>query len=527
MNATWWRPLLTVALFSVLPFAVFVNDNRAYLEPGAILGPFVIALFAVGLVTVVAADRLRGPLARERAAVVFAAVAFVLFQFRFARSIAELVSDADLAALLVWLALLAIAVATRDPGLQARPRMELRGGGGGPAPRPSGGAVRVVQADDRGARGSGGSGLVRSSRARPSRPTSTTSCSTATAARTSSSVRSGSTTNRSSASSERRGFEVGEEATAAYPVTFLSVASTLAMGYPAEPGELDDYVSFFESVGGDNEAVEAFKGLGYQFAFASDYSSFECGEAVDVCIEPSREGIEGFDGEKEAAILGATPFATLLPALGMHFSSLDGYVTPDLVVEQVAEARSDDPLFAYFHVLSPHPPYRYVEGCELREDLTTPGLDDWGVGTETGGEEYARAARCVNRSLLRAIDSIEASDPNAIIVLQGDHGPKFGMEFHRPLSDWTREQLDLRYSILNAQRLPPGCGLEAAGAQSSVQHLPHDPRLHHRRGGPAPASARADDRLGSRRNRAGGAAGRVGGAVQSTYPGVTPECRPP
>ena len=265
---------------------------------------------------------------------------------------------------------------------------------------------------------------------------------------------------------ERRGFEVGEEATAAYPVTFLSVASTLAMGYPAEPGELDDYVSFFESVGGDNEAVDAFKRLGYQFAFASDYSSFECGEAVDVCIEPSREGIEGFDGEKEAAILGATPFATLLPALGMHFSSLDGYVTPDVVVEQVAEARSDDPLFAYFHVLSPHPPYRYVEGCELREDLTTPGLDDWGVGAETGGEEYARAARCVNRSLLRAIDSIEASDPNAIIVLQGDHGPKFGMEFHRPLSDWTREQLDLRYSILNAQRLPAGCGLDGARRRS-------------------------------------------------------------
>lgn len=468
MSATWWRPLLTVALFSVLPFAVFVNDNRAYLEPGAILGPFVVALLAVGVAAVVAADRLGGPLARERAAVVFAAAAFVLFQFRFARSIAELVTDADLVAVLVWLALFAVAAAVairvskhvlawnyaavagalllalplgqyasfkltaEDPEERAAP-VEVRLASSAEPPPD----VYFFLLD-----GYGRADQLERAIGFDNAPFLD--------------------------ALERRGFEVGEEATAAYPVTFLSVASTLAMGYPAEPGELDDYVRFFESVGGDSEAVEAFGELGYRFAFASDYSSFECGEPVDVCIEPSREGIEGFDGEKEAAILGATPFAELLPAIGMHFSSLDGYLDPERVVEQVAEQRSDDPLLAYFHLLTPHPPYRYVEGCELREDLTTPGLDDWGVADEDGGEEYARATRCVNRSLLRAIDAIEARDPNAIIVLQGDHGPKFGMEFHRPLSDWTREQLDLRYSILNAQRLPPGCGLDEPEAQSPV-----------------------------------------------------------
>ena len=37
MSATWWRPVLTVALFSVLPFAVFANDNRADLDPEPVL----------------------------------------------------------------------------------------------------------------------------------------------------------------------------------------------------------------------------------------------------------------------------------------------------------------------------------------------------------------------------------------------------------------------------------------------------------------------------------------------------------
>ena len=35
MNATWWRPVLTVVLFSALPFAVFINSNRADLDPEA------------------------------------------------------------------------------------------------------------------------------------------------------------------------------------------------------------------------------------------------------------------------------------------------------------------------------------------------------------------------------------------------------------------------------------------------------------------------------------------------------------
>ena len=468
MNATWWRPLLTVALFSVLPFAVFVNDNRAYLDPGAILGPFVLALLAAGVLTVVAADRLGGPPARERSAVVFAAVAFLLFQFRFARSIAEIASDSDLVAFVVWLALFAVAVAVAirisknvlawnyavvagalllalPVGQYALFKLTAE------TPDQGGDAVQVNLASSAEAPpdvyfflldGYGRADQLERAISFDNAPFLE--------------------------QLERRGFEVAERATAAYPVTFLSSASTLSMGYPAEPGGLDDYVDFFDSVGGDNQAVEAFRRLGYQFAFGSDYSSFECGERVDVCIEPSREGIEGFDGEKEAAILGATPLSTLLPALGMHFSSLDGYLTPEAVVEQVAERRSDDPLLAYFHLLTPHPPYRYLEGCELRQDLTDPGLDDWGIATETGGEEYARAARCVNRSLLPAIDAIKERDPNAIIVLQGDHGPKFGMEFHRPLSDWPRDQLDLRYSILNAQRLPPGCGLDEPGAQSSV-----------------------------------------------------------
>ena len=189
---------------------------------------------------------------------------------------------------------------------------------------------------------------------------------------------------------------------------------------------------------------------------------------VDLCIEPHAGEVEGVGGEREVAILGATPFATVLPALGIHVSPLRGYLSPEDVVDEVTTARSGKPLFTYAHLLTPHPPYRYLEGCALRDDLTAPEIDYWGDAAGEGGEQYRQAIECVNRSLLRAIDEIEAEDPDAIIVIQGDHGPKFGIEFHRPLSDWSQPQLDARFAIMNAQRLPASCAPESARADLAV-----------------------------------------------------------
>ena len=53
MNATRWRPVLTVALFSVLPFAVFLNTNRADLDPDAGLGLYALTLLVPGLAALV------------------------------------------------------------------------------------------------------------------------------------------------------------------------------------------------------------------------------------------------------------------------------------------------------------------------------------------------------------------------------------------------------------------------------------------------------------------------------------------
>ena len=469
MNATRWRPVLTVALFSVLPFAVFLNTNRADLDPDAGLGLYALTLLVPGLVALVITGRLRGPVARERAAVIFAAAAFVLFQFQLAHSMAELAGlEGDPAAVAIWLALFAAAVilairlsrhalawsyaVLAGALLLALPVVEYTIFRATTAAPDLNAGDTPVESSSPPERSPDVYFFLLDGYGRADQLEQTIGFDNA----------------RFLEALTRRNFQIHDEAVAAYPVTFLSLASTLSMDYPAVPGELEDHTPFLDAVEGDNEVVEAFHRLGYEFAFATDYSSFDCGEQVDLCIEPPAGEVEGVGGEREVAILGATPFATVLPALGIHVSPLRGYLSPEDVVDEVTTARSGKPLFTYAHLLTPHPPYRYLEGCALRDDLTAPEIDYWGDAAGEGGEQYRQAIECVNRSLLRAIDEIEAEDPDAIIVIQGDHGPKFGIEFHRPLSDWSQPQLDARFAIMNAQRLPASCAPESARADLAV-----------------------------------------------------------
>jgi hypothetical protein len=263
---------------------------------------------------------------------------------------------------------------------------------------------------------------------------------------------------------ERRGFKVFDNATSAYSTTFLSLASTLDMAYPAPPGELANHLPYYRAIEGDNETGNRLHELGYELAFATDYSLFDCGGEVDLCVEPAEDAAGALIGERGQAILAATPLSEVLPAIGIEASALTGYLSPTDAVEQVERARSDRPVFAYTHIIAPHPPYRYLEGCELKTDLRDTSVSYWGEARGSGGEEYLQAIRCLNRELLAAVDAILERDDDAIVVIQGDHGPKFGFDLSRPLSEWSQSELEQRFSILNAQRIPPGCSQSGPGA---------------------------------------------------------------
>ncbi len=458
-----------MVVFSVLPFAVFLNENRAQAALDLVLALYPLFLLIPGLLVVGLFDRFRGRSSAERAAVVFAASTYVLFHFQFARSVAESLGlSSDLLATVVWLALF-VGVTLLAVRLSAYPVAWSYALVAGclllalPA-----GLFAYFKATESAPALSGGAEIAEISPAPGEQPDVYFFLLDGYGRADQLEKVLGDDNAPFLNALRRRGFQVRTTASAAYPLTHLSLASTLTMGYPVTGGDLDDHAPFYEAVGGDNDVVRAFHQLGYRFVLATDYSSFGCGDQVDLCIEPSAEGVDGVGGEREWAILEATPLATVLPSLGIHVRPLSGYLSPEEVLDRLEIEQSEAPLFVYSHLLTPHPPYRYLEGCALREDLTDPELDYWGDAAGAGGEQYGQAVECVNRSLLRSVDRILATDPDAIIVIQGDHGPKFGIDFHRPLSEWSAAQLRQRFPILNAERLPPGCNESGPRAELAV-----------------------------------------------------------
>ena len=488
-QATWWRPVVTVAVFSLLPFVVFLNDNRGEAELDAALAFYALVFFAVGLLAVIVADRLGGASARERAAVVFAVATFVFFHFEIARSLAEVAGfqgkgpGSAAEALAAWLILFAAAVAvalrvSRHAAIWSY--MALAGA-----------LLLVLPAIQYGYFKSTDSGPARSTGA--ATPGSVLGPPTESARADAPSGRLpdiyfflldgyGRADQLEATvdydnygflrSLERRGFEVHDTATAAYPETLFSLSSTLDMRYPASAGDPypEDLAPLFDAIEGDNATVRILREQGYRFVFATDYSTFDCGDRADVCIEPPEGSVDSLIGEREFAILEATPLTEALPKLGIRASPLSGYLSPEAVVEKVQQEQATSPAFVYTHILAPHPPYRYDAGCELKTQPSNPRLIDWGDRTGSGGQEYRRALECINKSILAAVDAILAQQGDAWVLVEGDHGSRFGIDATRRLS---RAEIRQAFPILNAQRLPRGCatGTRAALAVNSFRFL--------------------------------------------------------
>jgi hypothetical protein len=238
---------------------------------------------------------------------------------------------------------------------------------------------------------------------------------------------------------EERGFQVGADSYSAYETTIFSIPAVLQMDYPiTEDTDLSNGMGVYTSAPLDDGAlVRGLGELGYSYAY-SETGAFHWARCeasgADLCIPP-RTGGRTFD-EMQVRILLETP----LRLFGIAEAAVKD---PRYAVSELsADSGIDEPFFLFAHVLSPHPPHVWPEGCE---DQAHPGVD-------RAVEPYLKELRCVNGFMIEAIDEILAVDPDAVIVVQGDHGSKVdGAE----ISD--EDLVAQRYAILDAMRLPEGC----------------------------------------------------------------------
>ena len=75
------------------------------------------------------------------------------------------------------------------------------------------------------------------------------------------------------------------------------------------------------------------------------------------------------------------------------------------------------PHFFLIHHMAPHAPYIYDENCNRRLHKTTQEI--YPIG-------YKLSYKCVLKTIEKLIDYVNENDPDAIVIIQGDHGNSFG-----------------------------------------------------------------------------------------------------
>jgi len=238
---------------------------------------------------------------------------------------------------------------------------------------------------------------------------------------------------------ESRGFYIADKSRSNYPITDLSLASSLNMEYLDYLREVvgekkEDRAVLLNKVK-DNNVRRLLKSYGYRYIqFCSGYGVTEKNPYADMnyCSY-------GFFSEYLKVLIDTTIFS----------SFYGNYIEPNIIRNRVGYVYEElprvpyieGPKFTLVHLPVPHYPYVFGPNGEKLSPL---------IKTNDKGR-YLDQLIYVSRTLPPIIDQIlSRSKLQPIIVIQADHGPDNTGTLVSPTDDFLKERLN----ILNAYYLP-------------------------------------------------------------------------
>jgi Sulfatase len=261
---------------------------------------------------------------------------------------------------------------------------------------------------------------------------------------------------------ERLGFFIPRHSVSNYPMTNASVGSMLSLDYPEAAKKLDpDVASFRRELRGTNPVVEKFQAEGYRYILMPSgiWTKISCGGEEDLCLEKTRPL------EMERALTSLTPIQMLLD---IHFFSRwlaptpGEYLEPDDVFRLFGNQMRalQRPYFMMLHFAGIHDGI-YNADCSKGPPGSPVLYDSHSVS------RYTASVNCTNRQVLGLVARIVAEDPDAIILLTGDHGPTVkppGIPVQREQAvrpfTWganTPEDYRNMFGTMTALKIPASC----------------------------------------------------------------------
>lgn len=255
----------------------------------------------------------------------------------------------------------------------------------------------------------------------------------------------------------KRGFYVANESRANYCQTELSLSSSLNMsfipdlfpnGYPngLNRGPLANLIS-------NNAAMREARRQGYSVVSVSTGFPPVVLKDADLYVEGERQGITLV----ESALIQMTPLRLQIGANESQFRVRAHRLTYAFDALASLGGKTAKPRFVFAHILAPHPPFVFdADGNFVRQKGPYGFWDGSDFNIYAGDDAYyakgyTGQATYLNRRILSIVDKLLATPgPRPIIVIQGDHGSKKGLDQNSLAKTDVKEV----FPILNAYLVP-------------------------------------------------------------------------
>lgn len=261
----------------------------------------------------------------------------------------------------------------------------------------------------------------------------------------------------------KKGFSVPAHNYSAYNLTYLSFATLFNMDYVVtdKTDPYHDKSNFYPALASkQNNLVHYLKSNGYKTILVPP-SWGGCPKNTDiVCLIPHSANI--FDSYAVREFLNGSLIGIVFPEIAGRSREDDRYGFVDDSIPTAIEYMRTEPhrwsnggTFTIVHTMLPHQPYR-KENCSI-----------WLDKNISNKKKYGSSILCAFRRIEEITDFIIDNDPDAVIVVQSDHGitiPRKGVtaenvESHELFDDISKDLIDARMGIFIAAY---GCGADKA-----------------------------------------------------------------
>ena len=244
---------------------------------------------------------------------------------------------------------------------------------------------------------------------------------------------------------EEKGFLVSRRAISNYHFTGASLSATMNMNYHQyeKDGSLK-YNQMHEALRGNNQVRRIFQNNNYKIInIPAHYHQMSCNGYENKCIrERSYEVYESYFSQ--------TPIRFLkIPIIYVDFKN----------IKDASNFFPGEPKFIFAHLAQIHDAI-YDNSGNLQSQLH-PAFSN-----ALEAQRYISSIKIMNNKLLDLVKYLRKHDPNAIIILQADHGPTFTGNLKPKNSEyWLKNTQDIRlqnkndfrytFGIFSAIYIPP------------------------------------------------------------------------